>query len=127
MDLKTVGNILELYKKIKELEFRCGEARFFTEDFCKRSGLTAEAKERIVEIASADINKQLEECMGKLDSIKLVSDKKDCKGFKIIEAAEALQKYCKERDCVGCAFAKSNGDCSICKLPDCWDIPNEQV
>ena len=91
MDLKTVENILELYKKIKELEFRCGEAKFFIEDFCKRIGLTAEAKERIVEIASADINKQLEECMRKLDSIKLVSDKKEAE--KLLEGDNKWKKF----------------------------------
>lgn len=46
------------------------------------------------------------------------------KVHEVIESAKILQKYCKERDCTECIFAKSNGDCSICYLPDCWKIPN---
>lgn len=54
-----------------------------------------------------------------------INKKEIIKALEVIESAKVLQKYCKERDCVDCIFAKSNGDCSICCLPDCWRIPNE--
>ena len=74
MDLKTAEKILDLYHKIKELEFRLDDVSIHTKNFCMKMRLTGESEKLILEIVSTDINRQLEECMKKLNSIKIVND-----------------------------------------------------
>ena len=132
MDLKTAEKVAKLYEKISCYDYRWEELREYGESELKRfticlNEVPNDAKKLALEMTIADMERQLEEAKKELNSIKIDNEYGDDRNKKMIEFAEILQRYCKEIDCVECAFAKSNGDCSICKLPDCWDIPNEQV
>lgn len=74
MDLQTAKKISDLYFKVNEIEFLRENIEMDAHCFCKRAKLTDDAEKLIIEIACTDINRQLEEYMKKLNSIKIENE-----------------------------------------------------